>query len=81
MEFPNLKVKRTLIIVIKNNANFTRENQLYRMPYTYLAKKSISNFKGDFTITIKIPKNVFYYEEPISYKIISDCKDLDLIVN
>ena len=83
VEFPNLKVKRTLIIVIKNNANFTRENKLYRMPCTYFARKSISYFhvnKGDFTITIKIPKNVFYYDEPISYKIILDCKNLDLIV-
>ena len=73
-----------MIIVIKNNANFTRENDLYRMPCTYFARKSISYFyvnKGDFTITIKIPKNVFYYDEPISYKIILDCKNLDLIVN
>ena len=84
IELPNLKVKRTLIIVIKNNANFTKENKLFKMPCVYFAKKSKSQFfinKGYFSITINLPKNVFYYDEPISYIIILDCKKIELLIN
>ena len=83
IELPNLKVKRTLIIVIKNNANFTKENKLFKMHCIYSARKSKFQFlinKGYFNITINLPKNVFYYDEPISYIIILDCKKIELLI-
>ena len=83
-EFPNLNVKRTLAIVIKNNANFTMENNLLKMPCNYFKKISKLNFlvsKGNFSISINLPKNVFYYDEPIPYEIILDLKNLNLTIN
>ena len=84
VEFPNLNVKRTLAIVIKNNANFTIENNLLKMPCKNFKKISKSNFlvsKGSFSININLPKNVFYYDEPIPFEIILDLKNLNLTIN
>ena len=36
--------------------------------------------KGDFTISIKLPKNLFYYDEPINYEIVLDYKKLKLVI-
>ena len=83
-EFPSLKVKRTLQIVIKNNPNFTLQNTLLKIPYTFSSKKSKSILfinKGDFKITINLPKNSFYYDEKIPYEIILDLKNFHLKLN
>ena len=84
VEFELLKIKRTLNIVVKNNPNFTTKNKLLRNPCKYFEKKSKSKFlanKGNFSIYINFPKNVFYYDEPIPYEIKIDCKELKLIIN
>ena len=83
-EFPSLKVKRTLPIVIKNIQNFTLQNNLLKTPCTFSTKKSKSILfvnKGDFKIKINLPKNVFYYDEDIPYEINLDLRDLNLKVN
>ena len=79
VEFPSLKVKRTLPIVIKNVPNFTLQNGLYKSPLTFCSKKSKSILlvnKGEFTIRINLPKNVFYYDEKIPYEINLDLRNL-----
>ena len=83
-EIPHLNVKRTLIIVIKNNANFTIGNNLFKMPCQYFKKITKSNFlvnKGALNLTVNLPKNVFYYDEPVPFEIILDCKNLNLEIN
>ena len=78
-EFPSLKVKRTMGIIIKNIPNFTKQNNLLKIPCSFYAKKSKSILfvnKGEFEIKINLPKNLFYYDEKIPYEI-----NLNLIQN
>lgn len=84
VEFAHLKLKRILSIVVKNNPKFTTENKILRIPFTFSQQKSKSKFltnKGNYIININLPKNVFYYDEPIPIEIIIDCKNLNLIIN
>ena len=72
-----------MIIIVKNLANFTYANKLLKKPCVYFAKKSKSKFlvsKGDFTINIQFPKNVFYYDEPIPYEIKLDLRNLKIFL-
>ena len=83
VEFPSLKVKRTLPIVIKNIPNFTLQNGLYKSPCTFYSKKSKSLLfinKGEFIMTVNLPKNVFYYDEKIPYEINLDLRNFKLII-
>ena len=83
-EFPSLKVKRTLPIIIKNIPNFTLQNNLLKTPCTFSTKKSKSILfvnKGELNININLPKNLFYYDEDIPYEINLDLKELNLKVN
>ncbi len=53
------------------------------MPVKCYKEKSKSKFlssKGNYKININLPKNVFYYDEPISIEIILECKNLNLII-
>ena len=81
IEIPFFKVRRVMAIIVKNAANFTKENKLLKIPGSYSAKKSKSKFlssKGNFSIDIKLAKNVFYYDEPIPFEVYLDCKNLNL---
>ena len=83
VEMPYFKIKRVMTIIVKNIPNFTSENKLLKIPCICSAKKSKSKFlssKGDFSINIKLPKNVFYYDEPIPYEVKLDCKNLNLVI-
>ena len=83
VEVPCLSVKRIMSIIIKNNIKFTYQNKLLKIPCDFPATKSKSSFllkKGNFTIKIQLPKNVFFYDEPIPYLITLDLKDLNLPV-
>ena len=83
VEMPCFKVKRIMAIIVKNIPNFTSENKLLKIPCIRSAKKSKSKFlssKGDFSINIKLPKNVFYYDEPIPYEVTLDFKNLKLVI-
>ena len=83
VEFEHLKIKRSMKIVVKNNPNFTNINKLLKIPFQFTKIVSKSKFlfnKGNFTINVNLPKNVFYYDEPIPYEINLNCKELDLII-
>ena len=83
-EFPSLKVKRTMGIIIKNIPNFTKQNNLLKIPCSFYAKKSKSILfvnKGEFEIKINLPKNLFYYDEKIPYEINLNLKNLHLKIN
>ena len=75
VEFPLLKVKRSLIIVVKNEAYFTKQNKLYKEPCIISNKKSKS--KGNYNFEMILPKNVFFYDEEIPYEIKLDCTNLN----
>ena len=54
------------------------------MPYVFFSRNPKSKFwvyKGDFSIKLNLPKNVFYYDEPIPYIITLNCKNLSLTIN
>ena len=81
VEFPLLKVKRALIIVVKNKAYFTKQNKLYKEPCRIIRKKSKTDFlvdKGNYNFEMILPKNVFFYDEEIPYEIKLDCTNLNL---
>ena len=83
VEFPSLKIKRTLPIVIKNIPYFSLQNGLYKSPCTFSSKKSKSILlinKGEFTIKINLPKNIFFYDEKIPYEINLDLRNLNLTI-
>lgn len=78
------KIRREIDIVIKNKQNFTLQNKLLKIPCSIFERKSKSIFlinKGDFIISINLPKNIFYYDEPIPYEFKLDCTNLHLIIN
>ena len=82
-EFPTLKVKRAISIVIKNNQNFTLENKLLKIPCSLSERRKKSKYlinKGDFNITINLPGNIFYYDDQIRFEILLDLKNLNLSV-
>lgn len=84
VEFPSLKIKRTYKIVVKNNPNFTIKNKLLKIPCKLNINQSKSKFlfnKGNYILLINLPKNVFYYDEQISYNILLDCNNLNLVIN
>ena len=83
VEFEHLKIKRTVRIVVKNNPNFTIYNKLLKVPLNYYQTISKSKFlikKGNFNININLQKNLFYYDEPIPYKIKLDSNNLNLVI-
>ena len=83
VEFEHLKIKRTVRIVVKNNPNFTIYNKLLKVPLNYYQTISKSKFlikKGNFNININLQKNLFYYDEPIPYKIKLDYNNLNLVI-
>ena len=83
VEFPSLKLKRVLTIVVKHLPNFTKENKLLKIPCHCIGEKSKKKFfinKGNYTISIKLPKNLFYYDESIPYEIDLDYKELKLVI-
>ena len=40
VDIPSIEARKTLIIVVKNNKNFTMENNLLKMPATAFLEKS-----------------------------------------
>ena len=68
----HLKVKEAYEIVIKNNPNFTAQNQLLKIPCIFTGEKSKSKLlvnKGNFKLIFTMPKNLYYYDEPIPFEI------------
>ena len=77
--FQSLSLRRMMLIVIKNNPNY-----IFISPLTLSEKRSKSSLavkKGDFSINISLPKNVFYYDELVPYEIVLDCTNLNIKVS
>ena len=84
VEFLHLNIKRTIKIVVKNYPYFTLQNELLKIPCSLFWQISKSNFlvnKGNFILLVNLPKNVFYYDEPIPFEIKLNRENLDLKIN
>jgi hypothetical protein len=84
VNFPGIKAKRTLMIIIKRFEEFSNENKLLRIPASAFGdfyKKKKSKYKGGkVTCLLKLPKNRFYYFELIPIEIYLDCTELNMEV-
>ena len=79
VEYPFFNVKRTVMIIVKNNLSFQPDE--LKMPYEYheqIKKSKLFIKKGSCYLKIKMPKNYFTYNEKIEFNINLDCKDLKI---
>jgi len=84
VDFPGIKAKRSIMIIIKRFEQFSYENKLLKIPTNafgdfYIKKKS--KYKcGKITCLLKLPKNRFYYFELIPLEIFLDRTELNMEV-
>ena len=85
LELPQVEGKRAKRIVIKNvlpnNPEGTLLAQNVEINQVYDKKKFLVN-KGAFLLSVKLPRNYFYYHEKVPLEINIDCSKLkDLTIN
>lgn len=76
-----LEAKTTVVIVVKNPQYFSSFNGRLAAPAVKaenFTKKKFLFSKGNFTVTLKIPKNIFVYGEQIPFLVTLDCSSLEL---
>ena len=82
-EFESLQVKKSVMIIIKNNYYFSQENKLLKIPT--IETKTINKHKlaviscGFFVVKITLEKNICPYNENLPIIINIDCKKLYMI--
>ena len=84
VEFPEIKAKRALMIIIKRFEKFSYENKLLKIPANafgdFYKKKKFKYQGGKVTCLLKLPKNKFYYFEKIPFEIYLDRTELNMKV-
>ena len=81
IEFPSIQSKKTAIIIIKNNQNFTTINGLYKSPLIEIREKEKRKClcaKGKFAAVFQLPKNAFFYDEQIPFELSIDSSQLSI---
>ena len=81
---PSIKMKRSKIIIIKNIPYYNLNNKLYKSPATvfkYVDKMGFFSKKGKIAAFLKIPKNMFNYNEVIPFEVVLNCTELNLKIN
>lgn len=79
-EFESLQVKKSVMIIIKNNYYFSQENKLLKIPT--IEKKTITKHKlaliscGFFEVKITLEKNICPYNDNLPIVIDIDCSRL-----
>ena len=84
VEFPSIEAKRTVIIVIKNTSYFYKENKLLLSPAIHFREIKKKNFfaeKGSYTASLKLPTNIFSYDQKIPFEIDIDVTNLIFEIN
>ena len=79
IDFPSIQAKKTVIVVIKNNAHFNTFNGLLQQPavcYKEATKHKLFFSQGSYNATLKLPRNSFTYDEMIPFEIDIDCSKL-----
>ena len=83
IEFESLQAKKSVIIIIKNNPYFTKENGLLKIPAIYnhiLTKHKYVIFDcGYLDIKIILEKNICSYNDNLPIVINIDCNKLTMI--
>ena len=82
VNFPGIKAKRALMIIIKRFEMFSNENKLLKIPASafgdFYKKKRFNSPGGKVTCLLKLPKNKFYYFEKIPFEIYLDSTELNM---
>ena len=82
-EFESLQVKKSVMIIIKNNYYFSKENKLLKIPT--IETKTINKHKlaviscGFFVVKITLEKNICPYNENLPIVIDIDCSQLKIL--
>ena len=81
-DFPSIEAKKTNIIIIKNDIYFSKYNGLLKAPAEYNINTTKYKYgffdNGELSAKIIIPKNIFCYNENISFVIDIDCSKLTI---
>ena len=83
IDFPSIRAKKTVIIIIKNNSHFSTYNGLLQQPavcFKETTKHKLFVSQGSFTCSLKLPRNSFTYDEMIPFEIDIDCSKLSLTI-
>jgi hypothetical protein len=81
IDFPSIMAKKTEIIVIKNNSYFSKYNGLLQEPaicYKETTKRKLFISQGSFNATLKLPRNIFTYDEMIPFEVDVDATKLSI---
>ena len=81
IDFPSIMAKKTEIIVIKNNSYFSKYNGLLQEPaicYKETTKRKLFISQGSFNATLKLPRNLFTYDEMIPFEVDVDATKLSI---
>ena len=82
--FPFIEAKKTVVIVIKNDAHFSNNNGLLKSPT--ILQKEIEKHEliyvnsGSFKFKITLPKNIFIYSEEVPFIIEIESENLSFSI-
>ena len=81
-DFSSIEVKKSVVLIIKNEQYFSLVNELYKSPVEKTHKTTKHKYAifyvGDISGTVKLEKNAFSYEEAIPIQIDIDCSTLTI---
>ena len=81
-DFSSIDVKKSIVIIIKNDQYFSAFNELYKSPIEKTHKTTKHKYAifyvGDISGTVKLEKNAFAYNESIPLQIEIDCSTLTI---
>ena len=81
IEYPHFQVKRSMLFIVKNDANFLLRTRALLAPYTHqksFYKKKFFMKKGFFQMNINMPSNYFLYNDKVRYNIHLDFTMLEI---
>ena len=84
IEFPQIKCKKTIGIIIQNRQKFSKENGLFKNSiekFNDIHKSIIFKNKSKIAYLFKTEKNSYAYNQLIPYEIIMNCTESDLKID
>ena len=84
IEFPQIKCKKTIGIIIQNRQNFSKENGLFKKSiekFNDIHKSIIFHKNSNIAYLFRTEKNSYAYNEMIPYKIIMNYTECELIID
>ena len=84
IEFPQIKCKKTIGIIIQNRQNFSKENGLFKksiVKFNDIQKSMIFHKNSKIAYLFRTEKNSYAYNEIIPYEIIMNCTECEVNID